>query len=184
MMEAKVPEIDMKIIRELRELKNPSKCLRNLLIVFLTLFHEELADLVADSQESIDEQNEDDPEWATIRSFFASELQTIALIRSVKSIVEKRGITSEYFKKGATILEVEFSKKNFLIGDPKEKFPSEEKKICEAFYDLIIFIYDLEKSYSGENYLRPISPKEEETPKKLLETIHEVENSTFADFSV
>ena len=105
-MDEKVPEIEARLIRQLRDLQSPSKNLRNILIVFLTLFHEELVDLVADSQESIDDKEDEDPEWSTIRSFFNSEIHTVALIKSIKSILDKKGITEEYFKKGATILEV------------------------------------------------------------------------------
>ena len=62
--------------------------------------------------------------------------------------------------------------------------PEAERSICDAFYRLAIFIYDYEKELSGAEYLTSPKVLAEETPKKLLETIQEVENSTFADFSV
>lgn len=72
-----------------------------------------------------------------------------------------------------------------MTGDLGSKFPPEEKKICDAFYNLIIFIYEYENKCSGTDYLRPEHPKEEEnTPKKHLDTIHEIENSAYVDFSV
>jgi hypothetical protein len=98
--------IDIRSIVKLNSIDRPGKQLRNILIVFLTLFHEDLVDLISDSQDTIEDNDDDDPEWSTIRSFFKSEIQIVSLIKNAGKIVERRGISDEYLKKGAAILEV------------------------------------------------------------------------------
>lgn len=107
---------DVRLIVKLNGIGSPGKHLRNILIVFLTLFHEDLVDLIADSQDTI-EEDEEDPEWSTIRSFFKSEIQIVSLIKSAPKIVQRRGIADEYYKKGAAILEVPNSLNQDLLLD-------------------------------------------------------------------
>ena len=96
------------LILKLKSLLNPGKTLRNLLIVFLTLLHEELVDLINESSDDPEEDDSPlDQEWATIKCFFKSEMQTIALIRSLPEIIGGSRISPDFYRKGAAIFEVE-----------------------------------------------------------------------------
>jgi len=182
-------KFDIKTISKLKRLKSPGKNIRNILIVFLTLLHEELMDLINDSEEDIDQPVEEedevqDREWTTIKCFFKSETQTVALIHSLRGLIKNRRISEEYYKKGAAIFES-------FVTAAEEHPTQEEEEVCSAFTELVQFIYELELVESGIDYLKFNAEKaavegEEEhiaqqKRKQTLEVIYEIENSEFSE---
>lgn len=171
---------DPRYIMRVKNMHAAGKDLKNILIVFLTLLHEELADLINESEEIIDESECEDEEWETIRCFFKSDIHTINMIRNLKTIVAKRKISEGYFKKGAAIFE------SSSATESSEKVLAEEVDLIKAFEVLIRAIFELEKSISGVDYLSHL-PKESEnnseTDSKELEVIYEVDNSAMIDCS-
>ena len=178
---------DGRLILKLKEFKVPGKNLRNILIVFLTLLHEELVDLINESEEVEEDEEESDKEWSTIKCFFRSEMQAIALIRSIKGLIESRRITEEYFKKGAAIYEVVVvSDCQTFVTSAEEERSEDEKKVCNEFSRLIKHIYKIENDISGIDYLQQMSKNNSPVPppkRNSLEVIYEIDNSAMVDVS-
>ena len=52
------------------------------------------------------DEDEGDAEWKTIKGFFKSEMQTLAIIKNVDALVHERRICPDYYSKAAAIFEV------------------------------------------------------------------------------
>lgn len=168
-------QFDGDLVRRIKQMKSGGKHLKNVLIVFLTLLHEELADLINESEELQEESESEDEEWETIKCFFKSEPQTTAMIHGLRQQLRNRKISDGYFKKAAAIYE------SSLLSNQDGEDSQEERLISEAFDGLIRNIFEYEFGISGKDYLGLFGSTK--PANRQLEVIYEVENSAMIDCS-
>lgn len=120
-------------IDRVKSFKNPSKELKNTLLVFLTLFHETLDEYLPQhsASSSSNRQEYKDKEWKIIISFFDHPREMVSLIRKTEALIQSRAFGEVNLEKAAQIY-------NSL---DIEEWPKEEELVGELFEDFIEEIF-------------------------------------------
>lgn len=147
---------------------------RNVILVFLTMFHHKLDYLVDDISENEESENEEskkyDREWATIRSFFKFPDRLVQLVSETEKMVMSRQISPEHFEKALTIYDT------VLKPDDEDSKPTGiEERIFMILEKFLFRVFQMEEEISGVQYVTPFqNERGEKAHRKINSVIPEV----------
>lgn len=148
-----IKKFNLTTVQDLYKINAPSKKFKNLILSFLTLFHNKLDYLVEDSPdpETVKKEKADciDLEWLTIKSFFRNSQKVLDLIKKAEFYLFENMISEDLFKKSAKIYHTVL-----LSQQEKSKPPDDFQEYLHDLIDMfIIYTFDLEMKLRGTDYL-------------------------------